>query len=223
MDIRIASQLAELLAVPQLSAVLKIAQPLALGIQSLFSAGNGSLHLGWKQVYDHSDLKAGYVVVIRATEQDVEPNKLWVVDKQLREGNTQAGSQPFDRFDFMLLRFDVFEERDDFDKLTYIEEPFQQALDALQSTDSDAVKKADFFIQTALRRVFKSPDLTQADRTRIIFALKDRYKQAKDAFGTAGLVTRDIRFSKVITGSMSAAAAFTMAPPTEDDVLNVDV
>jgi hypothetical protein len=211
-------KLADLLAVPQLSTVLKIASPVATGIQSLFSAGDSSMHLGFKGQFAGGELKSGYLAVIRATEQDITAPKLWVVKDKLREGAAMKGSVPFERFDFMLLRFEVFADRDDWDRLTYIDEPYQQALDALQDGSDDAVKKADFFLQTVLRRVFKSQDLTQADRVRVVAALKDRYKEAKNLLGTHGLSAMDRSLSATMKRAMKAEVAVKQREPVEDDL-----
>jgi hypothetical protein len=220
--ISVFAKFGDLLAVPQLSAALKIAQPLALGIQGLFSSSNSTLHLGWKQQFAGGELTRGYIVILRSTEAKISPSRLWVVKDQLREGASQNDTVPFARCDYMLLRFDVFEDRDDWDKLTYIDEPYQQALDALQDGTDEAVKKADYFVQTALRQVYKSQDLTQADRVRVTFALKDRYQQAKAALGQHGLVAKDISLTGVIRGAMSADAALRHNEPTEADIFDLE-
>jgi hypothetical protein len=213
---------ADLLAVPQLSSVIKIATPLATGIQSLFSAGNSQMHLGFKGAFAAGELKRGHMVVVRATEAQVDPSRMWVVKDQLREGKDAPGSTPFNRFDYMLLRFDIFSDRDDWDKLTYIDEPFQQALDALQDGSEESTKKADFFFQTALRRVFKSPDLTKADQIRVIQALKDRYKQAKSAMGTQGLIATDLSLTTIMAKAIRPEAAVKQPEPSEDDLFELD-
>jgi hypothetical protein len=211
----------DLLAVPQLSGALKIAQPLALGIQGLFSSNSSTLHLGWKQQFAGGELRRGYVVVLRSTEANISPSRLWIIKDQLREGATQKDNAPFSRCDFMLLRFDVFEDRDDWDKLTYIDDPYQQALDALQDGSDDSVKKADYFMQTALRKVYKSQDLTQADRVRVTFALKDRYQQAQTSLGQAGLIGEDLSLARVMRGAMSPDAALLRAEPTDADIFDL--
>jgi hypothetical protein len=218
--IKVFGLFAEQLAVPQLSSAIKIAQPLASGIQELFGMGNGRLHLGLKQDFAGGELTQGYVVLIRAAEKDVDKSKLWVRDLQLREGPTLDKSEPFDKFDYMLLRVEVLTDRDDWNKLTFIDEPFQQALDALQGGDEEAQKKADLFMQTALRRVLKSPDLTQADRTRVMALLKEQYKSAKE--NLRGLAGKDLTLQAIMKRpAISAAAALELPEPTLDDVVNL--
>lgn len=180
------------------------------------------LHLGFKGQFAGGELKRGYLAVLGATEVDIEKPRLWVKDDQLREGSSLNSSMPFERCDFMLLRFDVFSERDDWDKLTYIDEPLQQALDALQDRSEDGAKKADFILQTALRRVFKSPDLTKADQIRVVAALKEQYKRVKEAFGTQGLIAKDVSLLSIMSTAMSPAKALAQREPAEDDLLHLD-
>jgi hypothetical protein len=217
--LKVFGSLAEQLAVPQLSTALSVAQPLANGIQELFGMGNGCLHLGLKQDFAAGELAQGYVVLIRATEDKVDMSQLCVAAGQLRKGRAPDDSKPFEDFDHMVLRVEVLTERDDWDKLTFIDEPFQQALDALAGgDDEESKKKGDLFLQTALRRVWKSADLTQADRTRVMALLKEQYKLAKD--GMKGLVRKDRNLQQLMRSAMSVDAALGRPEPTLDDVVN---
>lgn len=211
---------ADLLAVPQLSSVLQIAKPLTAGIQQLFTSGNGQVHIGLKQDFAAGELKQGYVVVIRATEKQIAKDDLWVVDKQLRIGSSLDDNEAFEKYDYMLLRVEVFTDRDDFDKLSFIKDPFQEALNALPvDDDPDAIKKADMLMQTALRRVLQSPDLTQADRQRIIVILKNQYKAAKEGLKSAA--GRDLDLPILMRSAMTADAALALGKPTIDDIIDV--
>jgi hypothetical protein len=210
---------ADLLAVPQLSSVLQIAKPLAFGIQELFTSGNGQIHIGLKQDFAGGELKQGYVAVIRATETQIDKARLFVVDKQLRTGDSLTKNDPFETFDHMVLRVEVFTDRDDYDKLSFIKDPFEEALNALPIDDDPAsVKKADMFMQTALRRVLQSPDLTQADRRRVVDLLKAQYRIAKE--GLRGGVGRDVSLP-VLLRSMSVDQAAARGEPTVDDILDL--
>lgn len=217
--IKVFGSFAEQLAVPQLSSAIKIAQPLASGLQELFGMGNGRLHLGLKQDFAAGQLTQGYVIIIRAAERDLVKTRLWVRDLQLCEGPSLDDNKPFEEFDHLLLRVEVLTDRDDWDKLTFIDEPFQQALDALQGGDDEAQKKADLFMQTALRRILKSPDLTQADRTRVMVLLKEQYKSAKE--NLKGLAGKDLTLQAIMKRpAISADAALERPAPTLDDVVN---
>jgi len=184
---------AGLLGVAQLSAALTVAQPLALGLQELFGAGKSHLHLGTYNSYAEKELKAGYIVVIRATETQVkDTSKLWVVADQLRMGNSLTQNAPFTGYDYMLFRVEVFDKRDDWEQLTAIQKPFQDAVRALHNTSDNS--QALHYLRTALLEASESPDLTKADRRRVVDSLKEQFEQAKK--------------------DLSVEAAFAGKPPT---------
>jgi hypothetical protein len=101
--VNVLSDFAGLVAVPQLSAVLAVAGPVATGIDELLGGSDGDLHLGLHQSYVHkgggaNELRPGYLVAVLATEAQVDPATLWVVNDRLRRGGTADSSQPFDGY-----------------------------------------------------------------------------------------------------------------------------
>lgn len=169
-------QFGDLLKVPQVSAALSVAAPLAAGIQDLFSAGNGQMHMGIQKSFDASQLRDGYFVAICATEEDVDMNRLYVVDGRLRTGSGLAPGQhqPFLGFDFLLLRVELFDTRDDLPAFVALNAAFQDALNSLADP-----AKADAAMRLALRGVSLTPEFTLADQRRLVESLKKTYQQAK--------------------------------------------
>ena len=209
---------AGILAVPQLSAVLGIAQPLANGMQELFGVSGNQFHLGVHQSYAAEDLKPGYIALIRAPQSQVETGKLWVVNDELREGRGKGEGEheAFQRADHMLLRIEGFEERDDWDSLTTIQEPFLEARRALKDFDD---QKAQFHLRTALVRALEAPELTTADRRRVVTALKERFEQDKQDLGVAGLVgDGTLTLAGVMERAMPVDAALQERKPSYAEV-----
>jgi hypothetical protein len=218
--IQVLGSFASMLAVPQLSAVLNVAQPLANGIQELFGAGDGHLHLGLHESYAADDLRPGYIAVIRAQQQEVDTTRLWVLDDQLREGDGLGAGQnrPFERFDYLLLRLESFEERDDWESLTAIQEPFQEARRALKDLEDE---KARFHLRTALVRALEARELTVADRRRVVTALKERFEQDRQDLGTSGLVGGSApTLAEVMARPMSVDEALALGEPTYAEILS---
>ena len=91
----------------------------------------------------------------------------------------------------MLLRLEIRAERDDWDALTSIAEPFNKAFEALKQVDANGNPKladADVFIRTAALAAVTSTDLTDKDRIRVAKAIRDRYIAYKEAvFGAKAL------------------------------------
>ncbi len=220
--------LASILAVPQLSAAMNIAQPLGTAIQAVFKGGRGKFHLSTLNAFGATQMKGGYLALVRASESTIDPTKLVVVDAQLRLGTapTTAASSPLQGFDYILLECEVFEERDDWDSFKAINEPFQLALDALAEPSANAeaekakIKLAEDRLLPALRAVQKTPELTQADRRRVIDVLKDRFAQGKQDLNVKGLYANSqLTLAQLIKQSpIDIAEAVRRGPITSQDI-----
>ncbi len=206
-----------LLNVAQLSTVLNVAQPLALGVQELLGSSDGHLHLGFRNSYKAGELRNGYVVAVRATEEDVQPASLKVLDGQLRRDDATGRPRPLEEFDYMLFRIEVFEERDDWEKLTSIQEPLHEAIKALQ--DPLTEERAVFHLRTAMLRAHQSPELTKADRRRVVQALQEQFETARRDYGIAGLTGgRQVTLAQALRGATDAAAALEQGEPSEREI-----
>jgi hypothetical protein len=167
--IGILSSFAGLVNVPQLSAALAIAGPVASGIQELLAGSNGDMHLGLHQSFVHkgggaNELKPGYLVAVLAKEAQVTPSTLWVVNDRLRRGASVESSVPFEGFAYLLLRVQKETERDDWEGLTSFMQPFNAAIDALGENSLDWAESR---YRAAIAAALKSDDLTRADRRRV--------------------------------------------------------
>jgi hypothetical protein len=179
--IKVMGDLSGLLVVPQLSAALAIAKPIATGVQDLLSGGNGEMALGLHQAFTSAgggganDLRAGYIAVLLADESKYDKNQFWVAEDRLRYGATQAASQPLTGVTHMLFRIESRTERDDWMGLATIVQARNEALKAI-AEESD---QADTAIKRTMLLVRTSPDLTRADRKRIADALNSEFNEAK--------------------------------------------
>jgi hypothetical protein len=180
--IKVMGDFAGLVAVPQLSAALAVAAPVASGIQELLGASNGEMHLALHQTYTHkgggaNELRPAYFLAVLATEAQVDPKTLWVAGDRLRQGRTMEESKPFGGYNYMLFRVQKETVRDDWEGLTSIIEPFNTAIDALREGEQ---QRADSYYRTAIAAAISSLDLTQADRRRVAQVLKQRFDDAKN-------------------------------------------
>ncbi len=220
--IKVLGNFAGLLSVPQLSSVIQVAQPLVNGIQDLFNAGKDHLHLGLHETFVADTVKPGYIAVIRAAQQAVDISKLWVLNDQLREGRGPNITQnvPFEQFDYILFRTEIFEKRDDWEKLTSIQEPFQEAIKALGDFDE---RRAQFLLQRALVQAKLAPELTKADRRRVVDELKKQFSYDKEDLGTSGLVGKDVpTLSEIMEHAMPVHLALELGEPTFDEIFNIN-
>ena len=211
---------AGLLAVPQLSAALNVAGPVANGVQELLGVSNGALHLGLHQVFTGrggggaNELKAGYIAVILAQEGEVDKDRLWIVEDRLRYGAGAASSTPFTGYTYMLFRIENREERDDWNSLTSIREPFDKAIEALLAGEE---QRAESFLRTAITMALQSPDLTKADRRRVAQALKEEYNETQDL--GLGAVPRELpNIKHAMQRATSVDEALALGEPTFEEL-----
>lgn len=214
------SNIAGLLAAPQVSAALHVAGPIAQGIQSLLGGSNGDLHLGLAETFTGgggggaNELRPGYLAVVLATADELRPEELWVAAGRLHRGRSASDLKALSGFAFMLFRVEARRERDDWEALTDIKGPFDQAITAL---GNGAQETAETFIRVAIANTLTSRDLTRADRSRVARALKSDFEEAKGE--GLGAVRED---EHSITGVMERAIpsdeALALGQPTLEEL-----
>jgi hypothetical protein len=187
------SGFAGLLAAPQVSAALAVAQPLAEGMQDLFGAGNGRLHLGYMNTLDGGTLQSGYFAIIRATNEQLDPLTLCVRNGQLcRKGAGGAAAQRLVGHDYLLFQLEVFAERDDWRALTAIDTPFREAVKQLIGGKPDEGQAS---LTAAVLAAFQARELTEAHRVVVIDQLKRNYAEYEERLKKRGLTPQPASFS----------------------------
>jgi hypothetical protein len=182
--LKVLGDFSSLLAVPQLSAALAVAGPLADGLQNLLSGDNGHLELGFHQTFGNtggdSELRPGYHAVLLATEQQIKPEELWVKGDRLHVGKDLASSKMLTGVTHMLLRLEGFSEREDWPELKNINEPFEKAKEALAKNGFQENEEYVTQFRAAQSAAVTSPDLTRADQVRVAKAIKDALAELKE-------------------------------------------
>jgi hypothetical protein len=219
---------ADLLVVPQLSSAIKIARPVAAGIQSLMAGANGAAHLTYASSFvaasskggSRTALSDGYRAVLRAPQGQIATADLCVVNDELRIGADSATAQPFTACDFLLLHVESREDRDDVNEIRAITDPFNEALSAAQRGDA---AKASALYSVVVDAVLRTPELTKADRRRVGDQLKLDFDEYTKGFARAG-ATRSISKGydlarQLARNPMSAQQAGLLGEPTYEDLL----
>lgn len=191
------SDFSALLAVPQFSSALALADPLAKGLQGLLSSGG--VHLALHDAFAQ-DREGGYWMAIRADQSQLAPWTLRVVHNQLRH----ADGNPLIGFDYMLFRLQVTEHGPDYHSLSSIQDPMQQACIALKDMKD---VKADGLYRAALVAAHDSPELTTADRIRVKRQLHDDFVGLKKDLGYSGLLGGQYDLSDAMKRAMSVEMA----------------
>src|SRR5882672_4038600 len=175
--IKSVGDIGSLLAVPQLSAAMAVAGPLANAIGSLVGATDGELMVGLNQTYSEAGggadaiLRAGYYAVLDATAETFpDKAKFWVEQDSLQYGDTLEGSKPLQAVNYMLFRIECRDNRNDWDELRSISDPYKEVLKSLQAGQVEA---AQVHLKSAIQAALTAPELTKnVDRRRVVEQLK---------------------------------------------------
>ena len=178
---------AEMLQVPQFTTTLALAKPLADGLSVLLKTASDHLHLGYFNSFGEGQLADSYIVVLRAPSAGTDRSQFHVRDGELC---IMAGGQlvSFDACDYMLLRVEVFERRDDWEKLGFFAEAWQALEQVLADQGPDWESASTARLRTVLLRVSQAKELTKLDRLRINTELKARFVEMKQQYAASGLV-----------------------------------
>lgn len=179
---------ASVLQTPQFAAALTIAKPLMNGLGVLLDTDGNKLHLGYFNSFSAGQLSDGYIAVIRAPKEDLDQSKLFIVGDGLCQGTgTNEGEyKDFTQFDYMLLRTEVFDHRDDYDALTAISEQWKEIETTMATQNSDWEGVAKGQLRSVLLRVLQSNELTRVDRARIGNEFRARFTDLLAQFSQSG-------------------------------------
>jgi hypothetical protein len=233
-------EFSKLLVVPQLSAALAVASPLAAGISKLVGAAGNLLllryHDAWTGIVPGSaepnqpgagnPLRAGYYAVVAADAKTFPADQLRVKSGRLRIGPDEASSKPLTGYDYMLFRVDRLESRSDWDKLTTIQEPYEEAIGLLKQSIYDA-ENHDRLIASAKQRLaqarlaaLRSQDLTRPVGSRqVITKLQEEFDEALRNVGAgAAEFAPSTSLNEVLQDLMPPAVAASLPAIQERDL-----
>lgn len=217
------------LAIPQLSAAIAFAQPVVDGIQSLAGSDKNQTKVRLHNSFSQGPaLRAHYLAAIGAEAGTIPPSELFIVNDRLCRGATIDTAQSLTGFDYALFRLDAFSERDDWEQLSSIKEPFDQAVDALSNAamepepDKQAAMLAGAtrWLTVALNAAYKSKDLTSTiGRRQVVDALKRKFAEARQAFGQGAAAARpDFGFAAAMANRISPDEAAALGPLDESEL-----
>ncbi|NEQ38089.1 MAG: hypothetical protein F6K40_18200 [Okeania sp. SIO3I5] len=184
--IKIIGRFSDLLVVPELSSVIKLAQPLYEGIEELTGSGYANLELGYRQSFEEvgnggaNSLKPGYFVAILAEEKDINYEQLCIVNDSLRLGSPGKGtafikdSKPVEKYSYMLFRLGKSKQQR-WEKLPKINGLFQKAKKITAQRDYEYLKR--YLLPTIEEEIWLSEDIAEGDRQNMIIRIKDYLKK----------------------------------------------
>jgi hypothetical protein len=167
------------LVAPPLAQALTVAEKVSNGLNTMLDATNGRPLLPYHDTFvgksqGGQELRAGYLAIVRAEASDVDKTQLAIKDDALVYKN-----QPFREADYVLLRIDWTEKRDDYWQLRSIKQAYDSFLDVLERDDQEALPGTERAMLSAVRR---SPDLAHHDKKIVWAAIQKQMEEDKSAF-----------------------------------------
>jgi hypothetical protein len=201
------------LVAPPLGQAIAIADKVSGGIETLINDTHGEIHLPFHQVFTSAgggggnDLRPGYYAVLLANAQTFKTDQL-----SIRADRLELGGKPLIGVDHMVFRIEGRAERDDW-RFAAITDPLKEAKAALVRRDET---RATTMINEAILAADTSPDLVEADRIRVINAIKSDFEKARgNRYGAAGDQTPDLN-EIMQTDAISREEALILGkPPVE--------
>lgn len=184
--IKVMGRFSELLPVPELSSVVKLAQPIYQGIEELLDIGDRQLELVYQQAFTDASggggnlLRPGYFAVILAEEHQFNSDTLCVVSDRLQVGSPGPtkmflrDSKPLTGYSYMLFRIEK-KTQQDWESLTKIKELVYLAQDAVYAQKYEEVKAT--LIPAIRTSILRSPDIAKSDRQPMILKIEETLKE----------------------------------------------
>jgi hypothetical protein len=227
--LKVLTDVSSTLAVPQLSAAIGFAQPLVNGIESLTGSDKNITILRLHDTFSAGPtLRARYLAAIALPARSIPEAELFVKNDKLCRGVSLAVAQPLSGQNYVLFRIDALTQRDDWEDLTAIKEPFLQAIEMLNSAvaepDPDKKKgvleEAQRRLRSAKLAAFRSKDLTKiVGRRQVIDALQRKFNEAQQMFGQgASAALEEFNLSRVMAVPMPHAEAVALGEIDESEL-----
>jgi hypothetical protein len=186
-------QVVSQLPIPALEPAVSIARQVTSSTKSFVQGTDGLVHIDMHQGWsggpgDDADvsntLKDSYVAALLATDRQVDPGSLRVVGSRLHQAGSDGSTSHLLGWDFLLLRVEVCDKRDDF-WLPELQDQLNKAIEALNDGAPDLAER---YRTAAIATVWKSPAFTWTDRDRIVGAVHARFDAvASSGRGAAGV------------------------------------
>lgn len=147
-----------------LGGYLKVADAIITGVESVMHLGGTQPIMGHRVEYDADspdEVMPGYHVLIDLPEKEVKPERLFVKDGRLHEGDGFDSSRPFERADFVLYSLVQDAKRSDLDLLPFNAQVKRVTREA-QTPVREAWENAKVSLASLIQTARESPDLARA-------------------------------------------------------------
>lgn len=159
---------------PPIGQAIAVANTITSGMQELFNSKQGQVHVGWHQTFasmgggGNNVLAPGYLVVMLASQAQVDPNSLSIQKDRLYYSKDGGAPEPVTGYDYFLYRIEGRLERDDW-RFPEIDQAINRSAQAyLNGHLEEALAEKN----AALSAAISSPYLAIQDRRRVVKAIE---------------------------------------------------
>jgi hypothetical protein len=189
------------------------------GIGELLGLGDEQLALGFEESLGSElpgagrGLRGGHIAVVLASDSELPPNELVVLDRRLRRRGADRLTT-LEGFTYLLFCVEKRSSRDDREALPEIRERLDSAMKALEF---GADERAKDLRRAAIIAAHASDSLTTADRRRVAQAIDDRLEGVSTGLGAVPVEPQE--FATLVEATMPVDRALALGAPTLDELL----
>lgn len=163
-----------------LSSYLGIAERIGGGLADLIGLHQVEMRLGIMDTFGSgtNTLRDRYLLSVNASEKEVDPDRLWVKDGRLFEGDAIGSDTAYSRHDYCLVRIERLETHPGITTL-----PFHQVFVECKAKIWEGNSpEAERLFLTLMRQLTNAPDLTVGDRGTLMETYLANYQQEKENY-----------------------------------------
>jgi hypothetical protein len=182
--IKVAEGVSQLAMNAPLATAVSLASVVKTSVENSFASDGLDLRLGLDgELQAGNWLKPGYLVMIAAPDNAVNPGSLRVDEGELRD----AAGKIYTEHDYLVLAIEVTRQRSDWQSLGYGTVWQKMLKTAADSDDVQAVRDSYTAFSGA---ILASSDLSWSDRSAIVAAAQQRVKEIRELRSGADFITK---------------------------------
>jgi hypothetical protein len=167
-------------------------------------------------MFTGKSLTSGYLLLATNPLKNFEGQTLWMTVGGVRVGSNPDALSEIEPQDFLVVFVECLEDRDDWQSLSSIGKPLDNAIQAKLSGRND---EARLLLVQAKVAAMASPDLTRRDGKRVVAAIDAYYKDSSEIQDTLEILNQEKQFELNATvedrGNLHLSRALKLLPATE--------
>jgi hypothetical protein len=165
---------------PALSAYLPIAGAVVSGLGLLLDIGKTRPVMGCRHGTGDEDVLAAPGTFVVLADPKRRPEKLWLIDDELREGDTAETAKVVDDVDYVLYRVRPVAKRDDARDLPFVRSLWERVVRQASDPADNSWTTAKTLLGTLFQELRLSPDVSRDQYAELYVELRDEAKALRE-------------------------------------------